>query len=178
MVCVVKAIVFPILLWELDCKEDWTLKNWSSWAVVLEKTLQSPLDFKKIKPIHPKGNQSWIFIARTDAEAETPILWPPDVKNWLTGEKSWCWKRLKAGGEGENRGWDGWMASPTQWTWVWANSGSWWRTGSPGVPESIVSLRMDMTEQLNNSNKYLTSDSTKIGNEARKRNLHWKRNSF
>ena len=111
------------------------------------------------------------IIGRVDAEAETPILWPPDVKNWLTRKKNpWCWKRLKAGGEGENRGWDGWMASSTQWTWVWANSGSWWRTGNPGVLESMGLQRLDMTEWLNN--KYLTSDSTKIGNEVRNRNLH------
>ena len=71
---------------ELDHKESWAPKNWSFWAVVLEKTLESFLDCKKIKPVNPKGNQSWIFIGRTDAKAETPILWPPDVKNWLTGK--------------------------------------------------------------------------------------------
>ena len=70
-------------MWKLNHKESWALKNWCFWTVVLEKTLESPLDFKEIKPVHPKGNQSWIFIGRTDAEAETPILWPPDVKNWL-----------------------------------------------------------------------------------------------
>ena len=72
-----------VWMWELDYKESWELKNWYFWTVVLEKTLESPWDCKKIKPIHPKGNQSWIFIGRTDADAETPILWPPDVKNWL-----------------------------------------------------------------------------------------------
>ena len=71
---------------ELDCKESWVLKNWYFWTVVLEKTLESPLDCKEIKPVHPKGNQSWIFIGRTDTEAETPILWPPDTKNWLIGK--------------------------------------------------------------------------------------------
>ena len=70
-------------MWELDHKEGWALKNWCFWTVVLEKTLESPLDCKKIKPVNPKGNQPWIFIGRTDAEAEAPILWPPDVKNWL-----------------------------------------------------------------------------------------------
>ena len=70
-------------MWELDHKESWTLKNWCFWTVVLEKTLESPLDCKEIKPANPKGNQYWIFIGRTDAEAETPILWPPDVKSWL-----------------------------------------------------------------------------------------------
>ena len=72
-----------VWMWALDYKESWVPKNWCFWTVVLEKTLESPLDCKEIQPIHPKGNQSWIFIGRTDAEAETPILWPPDGKNWL-----------------------------------------------------------------------------------------------
>ena len=78
-------------MWELDYKEGWALKNWCFWTVVLEKTLESPLDCKEIKPVHPKGNQSWIFIGRTDAEAEAPVLWPPDVKKWL------IWKDPDAG---------------------------------------------------------------------------------
>ena len=73
-------------MWELDYKESWPPKNWCFWTVMLEKTLESPLDCKEIQPVHPKGNQSWIFIGRTDAEAETPILWPPDAKNWLIGK--------------------------------------------------------------------------------------------
>ena len=77
-----------VWMWELDHKESWAPKNWCFWTVVLETTLESPLDWKEIKPINPKGNQSWIFIGRTDAEAETPILWPPDAKNWLTGKDS------------------------------------------------------------------------------------------
>ena len=72
-----------VLMWELNRKESWVLKNWCFWTVVLEKTLESPLDCKEIQPFHPKGNQSWVFVGRTDAEAETPILWPPDVKSWL-----------------------------------------------------------------------------------------------
>ena len=100
--------------------------------MVLDKTLESPLDCKEIQPVHPKGDQSWVFIGRTDAEAETPVLWPPHVE--LTHWKSpWCWEGLGAGGEGDNRGWDCWMASPTQWAWVWVNSGSWWWSGRPGV---------------------------------------------
>ena len=82
----VKAMVFPVVMlwmWELDYKESWEPKNWCFWTVVLEKTLESPLDCKEIQPVHPKGNQSWIFIGRIDAEADTPILWPPDVKNGL-----------------------------------------------------------------------------------------------
>ena len=70
-------------MWELDYKESWVSKNWCFWIVVLEKTLESPLDCKEIQSVNPKGNESWIFIGRTDAEAETPIPWPPDVKNWL-----------------------------------------------------------------------------------------------
>ena len=109
------------------------LKNWCLLTVVLEKTLERPLDCKEIKPINPKENQPWIFIRRTDAEAETPILWPPDAKTWLIRKKSWCWARLKAEGEGDDdRGRDGWMASLTQWTWVWVDSRSWWWTGRPG----------------------------------------------
>ena len=77
--------------WELDYKESWAPKDWCFWTVVLEKTLESPLDCKEIQPVHPKGTQSWIFIGRTDATAETPILWPPDAKNWL------IWKDPNAG---------------------------------------------------------------------------------
>ena len=99
------------------------------------------LDNKEIKPVNPKGNQPWIFIGRTDTEAEAPILWPPGVKSWLAGKKIWCWERLAAGGEGAGRGWDGWMASPTLWTWVWVSFGSWWWTGRPGVLQSMGSQR-------------------------------------
>ena len=120
-------------MWKLDYKESWVLKNWCFWTVVLEKTLESPLDCKEIQPVHPKGDHFWVFIERTDVEAETPILWPSDVESWLIGKKPWCWERLRVGGKGDDRGWDGWMASPTQWIWVWVNSGSWWWTGRPGV---------------------------------------------
>ena len=106
-----------VWMWELGYKESRAPKNWCFWTVVLEKTLERPLDCKEIKPVHPKGNQSWIFIVRPDAEAEIPILWPRDAKNWLNG-KGRCWKKLKAGGEWDDRGWDGWMSSRTRWTWV------------------------------------------------------------
>ena len=131
-----------VWMWELDCEESWAPKNWCFWTVVLEKTLESPLDCKEIQPVHPKGNQSLIFIERTDVEGETPILWPSDAKNWLTVKRLWCWERLKAGGEGDDRGWDGWMASLTQWTWVWVISRSWWWTGRPGVLQSMGSQRV------------------------------------
>ena len=130
-----------VWVWELDYKESWVPKNWCFWTVVLEKTLESPLDCKEIQPVIPKGNQSWIFIGRTDAEAETPILWQADVKNWLT-RRLWCWERLKAGGEGDDTGWDDWKASPTPWTWVWASSGIWWRTGRPGMLQSMGPQRV------------------------------------
>ena len=109
----------PIGMWELDHKEYWAPKNWCFRIVVLEKDLESPLDCKEIQPVHPKGHQSWVFSGRIDVEAETPVLWPPDAKSWLVG-KDWCWERLRAGKEGNDRGCDGWMASPTQWTWVWS----------------------------------------------------------
>ena len=98
---------------------------------VLEKTLESLLDCKEIQPVHSKGYQSWLFFGRNDAEAETPVLWPPNEKSWL--KRLWCWEGLGAGGGGDDLGWDGWMASRTRWTWVWVNSGSWWWTGRPGV---------------------------------------------
>ena len=88
-VCLVKAMVFSsshVWMWELDYKESWAPKNWCFWTVVLEKTLESPLDCKEIQPVPPKEDQSWVFIGRTDAEAETPKLWPPDVKSWLNGK--------------------------------------------------------------------------------------------
>ena len=96
-------------MWELDYKESWVPKNWCFWAVVLERILESPLDFQEIQPVHPKGNQFWIFIGRTDAEAETPILWPPDVKSWLTGKDPDAgkdWRREEKGTtEDEMVGW-------------------------------------------------------------------------
>ena len=130
-----------VWMWELDYKESWALKNWCFWTVVLEKNLESPLDFKEIQPVNPKGNQSWIFIGRTDAKTEVPILWPPDAKNWL------IWKDPDAGKdwrqkEKATRGWDDWMASLTQWTWVWASSGSSCWIGKPGVLQSMVSQRV------------------------------------
>ena len=86
-----------VWIWELEYKESWTPKNWCFWTVVLENTLESPLDSMEVQPVHPKGNQSWIFIGRTDVEAETPILWPPDAKSWLIGKdpdsgKDWRWE--------------------------------------------------------------------------------------
>ena len=139
-------------MWELDYKESWVPKNWRFWTVVLEKILESPLDCKEIWPVHPKGDQSWIFTGRTDTEAETPILWSPDAKIW-------CWERLKAGGEGDNRGWDGWMASLNQWTWVWVSFGNWWRTGKPGMLQSMGSQRVghDWVTELDYMTNYYSA---------------------
>ena len=105
------------------------------------KKIESPLDCKEVKPINPKGNQSWIFMGRIDPEAETPILWPPWCKKLTHLKRPWCWERLKAG-EGDDRGWDGWMASPTRWAWVLVNSGSWWWTERPGVLRFMESQRV------------------------------------
>ena len=104
-------MLFPVVmwLWELDYKESWVLKNWCFWTVLLEKTLESPLDCKEIQPGHPKGDQSWVFIGRTNAEAETPILWPTDARTWLIGKdpdagRDWRWEK-KGTTEDEMVGW-------------------------------------------------------------------------
>ena len=136
-----------VWMWVLDYKESWALENWCFWIMLLEETLESPLDCKEIQQVYPKGIQSWIFIGRTGVEAEAPVPWPPDAKSWL------IWKDPDAGKdwrqeEKEMTGWDGWMASPTQWTWVWVNSGTWWWTGRPGVLQSMGLQRVghDWTE--------------------------------
>ena len=120
-------------MWELDCEESWAPKNWCFWTVVLEKTLESSLDCKEIQPVHPKGDQSWMFFGRTDVIAETPMLLPPHVKSWLIGKDSDPGRDWGQEEKGMNRGWDGCMASPTQWTWVWVNSGGCWWTEGLGV---------------------------------------------
>ena len=139
-----------VWMWELDCEESWALKNWCFWTMVLEKTLESPLDCREIQPVNPKENQSWVFTGRTDAEAKTPVLLPPDRKNWL------IWKDPDAGKdwrqeEGDHRGWDVWMASPTQCMWLWVNSGNWWWTGRPDVLQSMGLQRVghDWVTELN-----------------------------
>ena len=120
-----------VWMWELDYKESW-VQNWWFWTVVLENTLESPSDCKEIQPVHPKEGQSWVFIGRADVEAETAILW-----TWceeLTHlKRPWFGEFLSAGGEGDDRGWDACMASPSQWTWVWVDSGSWCWTGRPDM---------------------------------------------
>ena len=131
-----------VWMWELDQKESWVLKNWCFWTVVLEKTLESPWTARRSNQSSSKGNQSWIFIGRTDAEAETPILWPPDVKNWLTGKdtdagKDWGWEE-KGTTEDEMVGWHHQLnglefeQAPR----------SWWWTGRPGMLQSMGSQRV------------------------------------
>ena len=142
-VCLVKAMVFPVVMY--GC-ESWTIKKAEcqridAFELWCWRRLLSPLDCKEIQPVNLQ-DQPWMFIGRTDAEAETPILWPPDVKNWLVRRKRpWCWERLKAG-EGDDRGQNGWMASPTRGTWVWASSRSWWWTRKPGTLQSVGSQRV------------------------------------
>ena len=147
----VKAMCFPVVMIRCESwtiKKSWASKNWCFWTVVLEKTLESPLDCKEIQPVHPKGDQSWVFIGRTDAEAETPILWPPDVKNWL------IWKDPDAGKDWRQEekgktGWDGWIASSTWWT--RASSESQWWTRKPAVLQSmgLQRVRHDWASELN-----------------------------
>ena len=139
-----------VRMWELDCKESWAPKNWCFWTVVLEKTLESPLDCKEIKPIlkeiNPDFNIPWKDWCWS-WNSSNLATWYEEWTNW---KRPWCWERLKAGGEGDNRGWDGWLASLTQWTWVWVNSGSWWWTGKPGMLQfmGLQRLRHDWVTEL------------------------------
>ena len=139
----VKAMVSPVVMWELDCEESWVPKNWCFWTVMLEKTLESPLDCKEIQPVHSKGDQSWVFFVRTDVKAETPVLWPPHVKSWLIGKdcdagRDWG-QEQKGTTEDEMAGWH-----EFEWT--------------PGIGDGQEGLvchnswgckYLDMTERLN-----------------------------
>ena len=120
----VKAMVFPavVWMWELNYKESWVPNNWFFWTVVLEKTLEGPLDCKEIQPVNVLNIhwKDWCW----SWNSNTLASWCKELTHW---KRPCCWERLKAGGEGDDRGWDGWMASPTQWTWVWVGSGTWWR---------------------------------------------------
>ena len=128
--------------------KSWMPKNSCFWAVVLETTFESPLDCKKTTPVHPKGNQSSIFIGRTwwSWSSDTLATWCKELMHW---ERPLCWERLKMRGEGDDTGWDGCMASLTQWTWVWAGSGSWWWTGKPGFCRPWIADSDHGTESVN-----------------------------
>ena len=134
---------------EFDCEESWKPKNWCFLTVVLEKTLESPLDCKEIQPIHSKGDQSWVFLEGLMLKLKLQYFGHL-MQSWLIG-KDRCWEGLGAGEEGVDRGWDGCMASPTRWTWVWVNSRSWWWTGRPGVLWFLRSQRVghDWATELN-----------------------------
>ena len=150
----IQSCGFPsghVWMWELDYQESWVLRNWCFWTVVLEKTLESPLDCKEIQPVHGcSGDQSWVFFGRTDAKAKTPVLWPPHAKSWLIGKDSDAgrdWGQEEKGTtENEMAGWHHGLD-----TWVWVNSGSWWWTGRPGVLWFTGSQRVghDWATELN-----------------------------
>ena len=142
-----------VWMWKLDHKESWVPKNWCFWPVVLEKTLESPLDCKEIQPVHSEGDHSWVFIGRTDAKAETPVLWPPHTKSWFIGKDSDAgrdWGQEEKGMTEDEMTW---------WTWVWVTSGSWWWIGRPGVLRFMGSQRVghDWATELNWSSPKLPS---------------------
>ena len=133
-----------VLMWELEYKESWALKNWCFWTVVLENTLESPLDCKEIQPVHPKGDHSlgvqwkdWCW----SWNSNTLAIWWEELIHW---KRPWCWEGLKAEGKGADWGWDGWMASPTRLRWVWVSPGSWWWT-RVGWPAAVHGVTMSQT---------------------------------
>ena len=134
-------------MWELDYKESWVPKSWWFWTEALEKTLGTPLDCKEIQPVYPKGNQSLILEGLL-LKLNTLATWWEELTPW---KRPWCWERLKVGEEENDRGWDGWMASLTQWTWVRASSRRRWNTGKPGMLQSRGSQRVghDWATELN-----------------------------
>ena len=128
-------------MWELDHKEGWAPKNWCFWTVVLERTLESPLDCKEIQPVHPEGNQSWNSLEGLILKLKLQYFGHLMQRTDLL-EETLMLGKIKGRGDGDDRGRDGWMTSPAQWTWVWVSSGSWWWTGRPGVLQSTGSQRV------------------------------------
>ena len=129
-------MLFPVVMY--GC-ESWTMKKAECQKIeafelwYCRRLLRVPWIARRSNQSILKEIKSWVFTGRTDALAETPILWPPHAKELTHWKRPWCWEGLGAGGEGDDKGWDGWMASPTWWAWVWINSRSWWWTGRPGV---------------------------------------------
>ena len=144
-----------VWMWELDYKESWTLKNWCFWTVMFEKTLESPLDYKEIQPVHPKGDQSWVFMEGLMLKLKPQyfghLIWRAD-----SFEKTLMLERFRAGGEGDDRGWDDWMASLTRWTWVWWTPGVGDGQGGLACCSPLGHKELDTTERLNWTDWYLS----------------------
>ena len=138
-------------MWESDCEEGWTPKNWCFWTVVLEKTLEGPLECKEIQPVHSEGDQPLGFLWKEWCSSWSSSILATSCEELTHWKRLWCWAGLGAGGEGDDPGWDGWMASLTRWTWVWVNSGRWWWTERPGVLRFMGSQRVghDWATELN-----------------------------
>ena len=126
-----------VWMWELDYKESWALRNWCFWTMVLEKTLDSPLDCMEIQPVHPKGNQSWSHLKDWCWNSNTSATWLEEIRRADSFEQTLMLGKIEDGRWRDDRGWDGWMASPTRWTWVRVSSRNWWWTGKPGVLQSM-----------------------------------------
>ena len=141
-----------VWMWKLDCEESWAPKNWCFWTVVLEKTLESPLDCKETQPVHSKGDQPYPGCSLEGLMLKLKLQYFGHLTRRVASlEKTLMLGGIGAGGEGDDRGWDGWMASLTRWTWIWVNSGSWWWTGRPGVLRFMGSQRVghDWATELN-----------------------------
>ena len=152
-------------MWELDYDESWAPTYWCFWTVVLEKTLESPLDCKEIQPIYPKGDHCSLEGRMLKLKLQY-FTWREELTHLI---RPWCWESLRAVGEGDDRGWDGWMASLTQWTLVWVNSRSWWWTGRPGVLRFMGSQRVghDWATELNWTDLLLTYIHQKLGKSSK-----------
>ena len=135
--------------WPVKRAEHQKIDAFDLWC--WRRLFESPLDSKEIQPVHPKEDESWVLIGKIDAEAETPILWPPHAKSWLIGKDSNAGRDLGQEEKGTERGWDDWMVSPIRWTWVWVDSGSWWWIGRPGMLQFMRSQRVrhDWATELN-----------------------------
>ena len=154
-------------MWKLYCEETCELKNWCFWTVVLEKTLESPLDCKEIQSVHSEGDLPWISLEGLMLKLKLSTLATSceELTHWKI---LWCWEGLGAGGEGDDRGWGGWMASLTRWTWVWVNSSSWLWTGRPGVLQFMGSQRVghNWVTELNWLHYSLYTDSFFISSRS------------